>query len=82
MVKPITTKVLAQATGMSPQTIRRLERRGLIRAVRDYRGWRQFAPSEANRLRALLGWDVLRDGAEREARHGAEPSRSRRSPTR
>lgn len=59
MTKPITTKVLAEATGLSPKTIRRLERRGLIRAVRDYRGWRQFAPSEVERLRALLGWNVL-----------------------
>lgn len=72
MVKPITTKVLAKATGMSPQTIRRLERRGLIRAVRDYRGWRQFSPSEVDRLRSLLGWDVLRDGAELGARPSVE----------
>lgn len=59
MTKPITTKLLADATGLSPKTIRRLERRGVIRAVRDFRGWRQFAPSEVERLRELLGWAVL-----------------------
>ncbi|MBI3768763.1 MAG: MerR family DNA-binding transcriptional regulator [Deltaproteobacteria bacterium] len=59
MDKPITTKVLAEATGVSPKTIRRYERLGLIRAVRDFRGWRQFAPAEVERLRALLGWEVV-----------------------
>lgn len=61
MIKPITTKQLADAVGVSPQTIRRMARRGLIRFVSDYRGWRRFAPSEVDRVRHLLGWSVLDD---------------------
>jgi DNA-binding transcriptional MerR regulator len=57
--KPISTSELARAVGLSIGTIRRMEQRGLLRAVRDYRGWRAFAPSEIERLRALLGWKVL-----------------------
>lgn len=47
---------MAEAVGLNASTIRRLERRGIIRAVRDFRGWRAFSPSEIDRLRVLLGW--------------------------
>jgi DNA-binding transcriptional MerR regulator len=57
--KPLRTIDLARAAGVSIETIRRLERRGLLRCVRDYRGWRAFPPTEVARLRALLGWSVL-----------------------
>jgi hypothetical protein len=46
ITKPLTTKSFADATGLSRKTIRRLESRGIICAVRDYRGWRQFSPAE------------------------------------
>jgi DNA-binding transcriptional MerR regulator len=57
--KPLRTCDLARAAGVSLGTVRRLERRGLLRAVRDYRNWRCFAPAEVERLRELLGWKVL-----------------------
>ena len=57
--KPIGTGELARSAGVSLATVRKLERLKLLRAVRDYRGWRAFAPSEVARLRELLGWQVL-----------------------
>jgi DNA-binding transcriptional MerR regulator len=59
MVKPLTTKAFAAEVGLSPQTIRRLARRGLVHCVIDFRGWRKFAPAEVERLRQRLGWSVL-----------------------
>ena len=59
MVRPLTTKAFAAQVGLSPQTIRRMARRGLVHCVIDFRGWRKFSPSEVERLRQLLGWDVL-----------------------
>jgi hypothetical protein len=59
LAKPLRTIDLARAAGVNIETVRRLERRGLLHCVRDYRGWRAFAPSEVARLRELLGWRVL-----------------------
>jgi DNA-binding transcriptional MerR regulator len=56
LIKPITTKALADAAGLSVATVRRLERRGVLRATRDFRGWRAFSPAEVERLQRLLGW--------------------------
>lgn len=84
VTKPISTGQLAHAVGRSPDTIRRMEQQGIVRAVRDFRGWRWFAPSEVSRLRALLGWKVLEpmslepiddgDGAAAERSPAADPS--------
>ena len=60
--KPLTTSELATAVGVHPATIRRLERRGVVHAVRDFRGWRAFPPSEVQRLRELLGWPATDRG--------------------
>jgi DNA-binding transcriptional MerR regulator len=72
MTKPLTTKQFADAVGVSVQTLRRFESRGLVRAVRDFRGWRKFPRSEVDRVRNLLGWQAT-DG-------GNEPGEHRRSP--
>jgi hypothetical protein len=58
-MKPLSTSELAHAGGVSIGTVRRLERLGLLRAVRDYRGWRAFSPTEIERLRELMGWKVF-----------------------
>lgn len=58
MIKPLTTKEFAEAVGTSVQTVRRLEKSGVINAVRDFRGWRKFSPSEVDRVRRLLGWQT------------------------
>jgi MerR HTH family regulatory protein len=83
MVKPLGTSEFAQAVGLSIPTVRRREKQGLIRAVRDFRGWRQFSPTEVERVRRLLGWEVLGDarpGDHEEIRgeSGAPPARQRR----
>ncbi len=57
--KPLSTSELAHAGGVSLGTVRKLERLGLLRCTRDYRGWRAFPVSEIARLRALLGWPGL-----------------------
>jgi hypothetical protein len=61
MVKPLGTTAFAQAVGLSIPTVRRREKQGLIRAVRDCRGWRKFSPSEVERVRRRLGWEVLNE---------------------
>lgn len=74
MQKPLTTKNLADAAGISTATVRRMASRGLLRAVKDYRGWRAFAPSEIERLRGMLGWGIFED-APPQAPDGRAPSR-------
>jgi len=44
---------LAEKVGLHPETIRRLEKKGLITAKRDVNGWRQFPPEAVTRLREL-----------------------------
>lgn len=48
------TKEFAAALGVSPDTIRRLERRGVITASRDWAGHRRFSEAELSRVRARL----------------------------
>jgi excisionase family DNA binding protein len=44
----------AHALGVSRDTIRRLERRGMITASRDWAGHRRFTEADIARLRTLL----------------------------
>jgi DNA-binding transcriptional MerR regulator len=48
---------LAEKVGLHPETIRRLEKRGLIAAVRDVNGWRRYPPETVNKLRTLYAKD-------------------------
>lgn len=55
MEKPTTAKQVtngARIIGCHPETLRRLERRGLIKAKRDYRGWRLFELEDLLNLKA------------------------------
>jgi DNA-binding transcriptional MerR regulator len=63
-MKPLPTKQLAVAAGVTAQTIRKLERRGYLRCTRNYCGWRMFAPSEVDTLRRLLGWACLTEASD------------------
>ncbi len=45
---------IARALGVSRDTIRRLERRGLITAERDWAGHRRFSPTDLERVRTFL----------------------------
>jgi DNA-binding transcriptional MerR regulator len=44
----------AKALGVSPDTIRRLERRGLIHPARDWAGQRRFTTDDLTKVRDLL----------------------------
>ena len=44
----------SQELGVSPDTVRRLEKRGLLIAQRDWAGHRRFDPDDVARVRALL----------------------------
>ena len=54
----------AQQLGYSPDTLRRLERQGVLEIPRDLRGHRRCTPEDVERLRAILYRRRLeRDGA-------------------
>jgi DNA-binding transcriptional MerR regulator len=44
---------LAEKTELHPETIRRLEKKGIITAKRDLNGWRHFSPEAVTKLREL-----------------------------
>jgi hypothetical protein len=44
---------LAQKTGLHPETIRRLEKRGLISSRRDINNWRRYGPDALDKLKKL-----------------------------
>ena len=45
---------VAKIVGLHPNTIIRLERRGLVKADRDWNGWRRFPESEVRKLLTLI----------------------------
>ena len=44
---------LAERVGLHPETIRRLERRGLISSQRDINNWRRYSPEVVDQLKRL-----------------------------
>ncbi|HEY2918252.1 MAG TPA: MerR family DNA-binding transcriptional regulator [Candidatus Binatia bacterium] len=48
---------LAEKVDLHPETIRRLERRGLIRSTRDLNNWRRYSQDVVEQLRKLYGQD-------------------------
>jgi DNA-binding transcriptional MerR regulator len=44
---------LAEAVGVHPETIRRLERAGILHSERDKNGWRVFDQSAVEKLKEL-----------------------------
>lgn len=44
----------ARSLGVSTDTVRRLERRGLLRSKRDWAGHRRFTATDLKRARATL----------------------------
>ena len=46
--------VVAKILGVSCDTIRRLERRGLVKPGRDWAGHRRFSPNDLEQLRDML----------------------------
>ena len=48
---------LAKGVGLHPETIRRLERRGVITSRRDLNGWRTYSPETLEKLKRLYARD-------------------------
>jgi DNA-binding transcriptional MerR regulator len=44
---------VAEKVGLHPETIRRLEKRGVIASKRDVNGWRRYSPEIVAQLKAL-----------------------------
>jgi len=44
---------LAKKVDLHPETIRRLERKGIITSRRDLNGWRRYPPETVRKLREL-----------------------------
>jgi DNA-binding transcriptional MerR regulator len=44
---------LAEKAGRHPETIRRLEKRGLISSRRDINGWRHYSPDVVDKVKKL-----------------------------
>lgn len=51
----VTLSEAARLAGVSRDTVRRWERRGLFTAKRDWRGARIFTEADINRLRMIAG---------------------------
>jgi DNA-binding transcriptional MerR regulator len=56
-MKGLLVSTLVRAVGVHPETVRRLERRGLIKSSRDVNGWRRYPASAVDTLRRLYGID-------------------------
>jgi DNA-binding transcriptional MerR regulator len=44
----------ATLVGLHPNTLRKLEKKGLIKPARDWNGWRRYSPEDIAVLRRLL----------------------------
>ena len=54
---------LAEKADLHPETIRRLEKRGLITAAkRDVNGWRHYGPEAVTKLRELYAREAQAAG--------------------
>ena len=61
----------AQALGVSADTVRRLERRGVLTPVRDWAGHRRFTEADVDRARAVLFKQRGAQHPDKRTRHGA-----------
>ena len=55
-VKGLLISELAKAVGLHPETLRRLERKGLIASRRDLNGWRRYEPETVEKVRSLYAF--------------------------
>ncbi len=49
----LTIGEVSRQVGIHPDTVRALERRGLISAERDLNGWRRYSPAVVEKIRKL-----------------------------
>ena len=50
-MKGLLVSTRARAAGVHPETVRRLERRGLIKSRRDVNGWRRYSANAVDTLK-------------------------------
>ena len=55
-MKGLLISELAKAVGLHPETLRRLERRGLIAPRRDLNGWRRYEQETVDTIRTLYAF--------------------------
>lgn len=68
-VKLLRVQEAANVLGVNASTIRQLERRGLLRAVRDWNGHRRFSQDEVENLsRRLLSGELSKHQPEHHQR--------------
>jgi len=51
MLELRTVRDASRALGVDRRTLYRWERKGLVKPLRDYRGWRFYRPQDIERLR-------------------------------
>jgi DNA-binding transcriptional MerR regulator len=49
----LTISEVSRQAGIHPDTVRALERRGLISAERDLNGWRRYSPAVVEQIKKL-----------------------------
>jgi DNA-binding transcriptional MerR regulator len=59
----ITVREAAARCSLAPSTLRALDRRGVLRPRRDYRGARVYSEADIARLRELAGLDPAECGS-------------------
>ena len=55
-MKGLLISQVAKAVGLHTETIRRVERKGLIKSRRDVNGWRRYEPEIVGQVRSLYGY--------------------------
>lgn len=54
-MKGLLISQVAKAVGLHPETIRRLERKGVMASRRDVNGWRRYSADVIPKLKKLYG---------------------------
>jgi DNA-binding transcriptional MerR regulator len=62
---------VAKQVGLHPETIRRLERKGVIVSHRDVNGWRRYSPDVIDTLRKLYAQSEGHDDGQPEPKRAA-----------
>jgi hypothetical protein len=61
MLLMLTIREVADRAGLHPDTIRRLEKRGLITSKRDVNNWRRYSPEVVDRVKQLYAGKPVDD---------------------
>ena len=62
MIK-VTVSYAAKLLGVHPNTVRRWEQQGKIQSSRTLGGWRLFTFAEINRVRKIMGMEIVEDAS-------------------